>query len=200
GGRGHDPLGVRDALRALFDRGAAPPHFESAKGLAHSQNRTMDEKLNQDFPIDWEEDHYVTRREFFKFMTLASGGLAVGSAALAAWASVPRGEIRFERTPVASTKDIAVGGSLQFSYPRASDLCILLQPEPGKFVAYSRRCTHLSCPVEYQPDQDRLYCPCHNGAFAINDGHVLQGPPPRPLPQILLEISEGRIFALGVKA
>lgn len=158
----------------------------------------MDKSLKEDFPVDWEEDHYVSRREFFKFMTLASGGLAVGSVALAAWAQVPRERRSFDRALVATSKDVPVGGSLQFSYPRPSDLCILMQPEAGNFVAYSRRCTHLSCPVEYQADQNRLYCPCHNGAFSLEDGHVLQGPPPRPLPRIELQIVGDRIFATGV--
>jgi len=158
----------------------------------------MDKKLEQDFPIDWEEDQYVSRREFFKFMTLASGGLALGSTALAAWAAIPRNERQFDRAMIASTTDVPVGGSLQFSYPRPNDLCILMQPKPGDFVAYSRRCTHLSCPVEYQPDHRRLYCPCHNGAFALDDGHVLQGPPPRPLPRIELDVVGGQIFATGV--
>jgi nitrite reductase/ring-hydroxylating ferredoxin subunit len=159
----------------------------------------MEQKLRDDFPIDWEEDQYVTRREFFKFLTLSSGGLAVGSAALAVWASMPRGERQFERALVASATDVPVGGFLQFTYPRKTDLCILMQPEPGKFVAFSRRCTHLSCPVEYQPNQQRLYCPCHNGAFSLEDGRVLQGPPPRALPSIQLDVVGDQIFATGVK-
>jgi Rieske Fe-S protein len=159
----------------------------------------MEEKLTQDFPIDWEEDHYVSRREFFKFVTLASGGLAVGSVALAAWSKMRRGEIQFEEARVAGVGDVPVGGSLQFSYPRPHDLCVVVQPEAGKFVAYSRRCTHLSCPVEVQADKHRLYCPCHNGAFSLEDGRVLQGPPPRALPQIVLEIRGNEIFATGVK-
>ena len=159
----------------------------------------MEEQVMQDFPIDWEEDQYVSRREFFKFLNLASGGLALGSAALAAWSKVPRGTIKFDEALLASAKDIPVGGFLEFSYPRPVDLCVLIHTEPGKFVAYSRRCTHLSCPVEVQTDQNRLYCPCHNGAFSMFDGHVLQGPPPRPLPQIIIELRGDLIFAKGVK-
>ena len=30
------------------------------------------------------------------------------------------------------------------------------------------------------------------------DGSVLHGPPPRPLPRILLEIRDGAIYAVGV--
>ena len=158
----------------------------------------MEERLIQDFPVDWEEDHYVSRREFFKFMTLASGGLAIGSGALVVWSKTRR-EIKFEEALVANVSDVPVGGSLQFSYPRPSDLCVLIQTEPGSFVAYSRRCTHLSCPVEVQVDKSRLYCPCHNGAFNLADGKVLQGPPPRPLPRIEIEVRGDQIYALGVR-
>lgn len=158
----------------------------------------MEEKLRQDFPIDWEEDQYVSRREFFKFMTLASGGLALGSAGLAAWAKT-RHRIEFEPARVARTAEVPVGGSIQFAYPRPTDICVLIQPTPGTFIAFSRRCTHLSCPVEVQLDQKRLYCPCHNGAFSIDDGHVLQGPPPRALPRIDLEVRGDEIFATGVR-
>ncbi|HZH97753.1 MAG TPA: Rieske (2Fe-2S) protein [Fimbriimonadaceae bacterium] len=158
----------------------------------------IENKLREDFPVDWEDDNYVSRREFFKFMTLASGGLALGSTALAAWTRVGRTERKFDQVLVAKTSDVPLGKSVQFMYPRPHDLCILAQPEPGQFVAYSRRCTHLSCPVEYQPEKDRLYCPCHNGAFKISDGTVLQGPPPRPLPKIELEVVGDEIYAVGV--
>lgn len=159
----------------------------------------MEEKLNQDFPVDWDEDHYVSRREFFKFMTLASGGLAVGSAALAAWSRMPRDERAFEPVAIAKVDDVGPGQSLAFSYPRPHDLAILVHTKQGEFRAYSRRCTHLSCPVEWEPAKDRLYCPCHNGAFSVQDGSVLQGPPPRPLPEIMVEIRGDDIVAIGVK-
>ncbi|MBW7927291.1 MAG: Rieske 2Fe-2S domain-containing protein [Fimbriimonadaceae bacterium] len=159
----------------------------------------MNERLRQDFPIDWEEDHYVSRREFFKFMTLASGGLAAGSVGMAAWAAIPKGERTFEAVRLTSADSIAIGGSLAFRYPRQQDICLLIRREDGSFVAFSQRCTHLSCPVEYQSDKDRLYCPCHNGAFSAKDGSVLQGPPPHPLPQILLEVREGDVYAVGVR-
>src|SRR5688572_17508651 len=148
----------------------------------------MDTRVQSDFPIDWEEDHYVSRREFFKFMTLASGGLAVGSVAIAAWSKLPKSEIHFEAAAVAKIADLKPGKALAFSYPRPSDLCLLVQKPDGEYVAYSRRCTHLSCPVDYQAEQNRLFCPCHNGAFSVEDGRVLQGPPPHPLPQVMVEV------------
>lgn len=160
----------------------------------------MDESLSQDFPIDWEEDGFVSRREFFKFMTLASGGLALGSVGLATWSKVSREARSFEPKRIVRLSDVVPGSSLAFTYPRESDLCILVRRPDGSIAAFSRRCTHLSCPVDYQPDRDRLYCPCHNGAFSAVDGKVLQGPPPHPLPRIVIEDRDGELWAVGVKA
>ena len=160
----------------------------------------MDTRVQQDFPIDWEEDHYVSRREFFKFLTLASGGLAVGSAGLAVWSKIPRGERHFDPATVAKVSDLHPGKALAFSYPRPQDLCILVQKPDGSYAGFSRRCTHLSRPVDYQPEHNRLFCPCHNGAFSIEDGQVLQGPPPHPLPGIIVEVRGDEIWAVGVRA
>lgn len=159
----------------------------------------MDERLREDFPIDWEDDGYVSRREFFKFMTVASGGLALGSLGLAGWSRARREAIVFEPQRIARLDTLAPGTSLGFSYPRASDICLLVRRPDGTIAAFSRRCTHLSCPVDYQPEKDRLYCPCHNGAFSAMDGKVLQGPPPHPLPQIVVEERDGELWAVGVR-
>ncbi|MEQ1822172.1 MAG: Rieske (2Fe-2S) protein [Fimbriimonadaceae bacterium] len=159
----------------------------------------MDKQLKADFPIDWEDDGYVSRREFFKFMTVASGGLAVGSVALAAWSQTTRGVKVHEPKRIVALSEIAVGKSMAFNYPGDSDICILVRHLDGSFNAFSRRCTHLSCPVDYQPDKDRLYCPCHNGAFSAVDGKVLQGPPPHPLRQIVVEERDGDLWAVGIR-
>jgi Rieske Fe-S protein len=162
----------------------------------------MTDKLREDFPIDWEDDHFVTRREFFKFMTLASGGIAVGTTALAAYAALPKSERRFEPAFVCRRDQVRPGESLAFGYPRSSDLCILVRRQDGEYAAFSRRCTHLSCPVVFESKGtvERLYCPCHNGAFSVQDGSVLQGPPPHPLNTVVLETRGDEIWAVGVKA
>lgn len=160
----------------------------------------MSKKLSDDFPIEWEDDHFVTRREFFRFLTLASGGIAFGTAALAAYATLPKDERKFDPAKICDVDDVKPGASLAFSYPRPSDLCILVRKKDGEFVAYNRRCTHLSCPVDYKvkDDKEMLYCPCHNGAFSLEDGSVLQGPPPHPIPRIQLEQRGTDLWALGV--
>lgn len=160
----------------------------------------MDPKLKQDFPIDWEEDGYVSRREFFKFMTAASGGLAAATIGMAVWSQYSRRNlVAFEAKRIASQSELAAAGSILFRYPRESDLCILIQRPNGSAVAFSQRCTHLSCPVVYAQAKDQLLCPCHNGAFSAADGRVLFGPPPHGLPEVVIEERDGDLWAVGVR-
>lgn len=160
----------------------------------------MNPKLNEDFPINWEDDHFVTRREFFKFLTMASGGITVGTVALAAYTQLSKTERSFEPAMICKVDDLKPGSALAFSYPRPGDLGILVRKRDGEFVAFTRRCTHLSCPVEYEVHDgtELLYCPCHNGAFSLEDGKVLQGPPPHPIPRIKVETRNDEIWALGI--
>jgi len=158
----------------------------------------MDNKVQQDFPIDWVEDNVVSRREFMKFLTVASGGLAAASGVIVLWSHAARKSRYFEPKLLGKIDDIPMASSMLFEFPRAGDLCILIRRANGECVAYSQRCTHLSCPVQYQPQHDRLYCPCHNGAFAVKDGRVLQGPPQRPLPRIVCEVRGDELWAVAV--
>jgi Rieske Fe-S protein len=61
---------------------------------------------------------------------------------------------------------------------------ILIHLNDGSWRAYEQKCTHLSCAVFYQPQADKIQCPCHNGWFDARTGSVLQGPPPRPLKRL----------------
>jgi Rieske Fe-S protein len=99
---------------------------------------------------------------------------------------------------IARTDEIPVGGTKIFQYPTDVAPCILVRTAESNYVAYSRICTHNSCPVFYRPDENGFECRCHGGLFSIADGSVLAGPPPRPLPRIRLEIRGDQILATGV--
>lgn len=159
----------------------------------------MDQRLKQEFPVDWDDDHFVTRREFFKFITLASGGIAFGTSAIALYSALPKSERSFDPARICSLEEIKPGSSKPFNYPRPSDLCLLVRKQNGELVAYNRRCTHLSCPVDYKVHDEKevLYCPCHNGVFSLEDGSVLMGPPPHAIPRIKIEERDGEIWAVG---
>jgi Rieske Fe-S protein len=155
----------------------------------------------EDFPIRWEDDHYVTRRELTKFLTLGSALLACANVGLAVAARTRRdGPYPVKRICTAST--LPAGESLFFRYPTDEDPCILVRTAGGSLVAFSQVCTHLSCAVVYRKEDGRLFCPCHNGVFECRDGTAgaqpLEGPPERPLPRILVEVRDGNVFATGV--
>jgi ubiquinol-cytochrome c reductase iron-sulfur subunit len=61
---------------------------------------------------------------------------------------------------------------------------------PQGYVAYSKLCTHLGCPVGlYEQQLQLLVCPCHQSMFDVTNGAMPNfGPAPRPLPQLPLYI------------
>jgi Rieske Fe-S protein len=101
--------------------------------------------------------------------------------------------------PVEGAASLAVGGVKLFHYPGEHDPCILVRLAEDHFVAYSQKCTHLSCAVYYAREEHRLECPCHEGYFSVEDGSVLQGPPPRPLPRVVLERRGAEVVAVGLQ-
>jgi Rieske Fe-S protein len=151
----------------------------------------------EEVPIRASEERYVTRRQFAKFLVLTSLGMFVGNL----WILV---RSWWRREPVVPMREIArasgvpVGGVKIFFYPTAHDACLLLRLGEDDFVAYSQKCTHLSCAVYYAAAAGRLECPCHEGHFDVRDGRVLQGPPPRPLPRVRLERRGDALIATGL--
>ena len=154
-------------------------------------------KWRRDFPISWGADNYVTRREFTKFLVLVSGATAVGNGYFVF--QKQRRQAAAPLREIARVDELQPGQVKLFRYPTEDDTALLIRLSTGEYAAYKQRCTHLSCPVHFAAQRNRLECPCHNGAFDAATGAVLEGPPPRPLPRILLRITEGRIFAEGVK-
>jgi cytochrome b6-f complex iron-sulfur subunit len=61
-----------------------------------------------------------------------------------------------------------------------TDRVIVLKTKDGKLAAFSAKCTHEGCTVQFVPADALIWCACHNGKFSL-DGRVLSGPPPRPL-------------------
>ncbi len=143
------------------------------------------------------DERYVNRRQFAKFLVLTSAGMFVGNVwiLVRSWLA---GKTAYPVKPVALASEIPVGGSRLFTYPGPNDPCILIRPSEGEFAAYSQKCTHLSCAVYYAPAKGRFECPCHLGYFSAKDGRVLQGPPQRPLPRIVLRRQGDRLIAVGI--
>ncbi len=155
-------------------------------------------KWRTDFPIEWEGDHYVTRREMVKFLTLGSLILAAANWVMALVGKTLKRE-SYSGQVIGSASELDQKGSLLFRYPTDKDPCIAVRTPEGKLVAYSQVCTHLSCAVVYSKDQNQLLCPCHRGSFNVEQGVPTGGPPTRRLPKVAIEQRGDQLYATSVE-
>lgn len=160
---------------------------------------TAQPAFRRDFPIDWPVDQYVGRRDFAKFLVLTSGAFVAGQAWIAAQDLVRKNRAAFPRTKIAELRDVPIGSARVFRYPSAEDRCLLIRTDDKTLLAYSQACTHLSCAVVPRVAEGVLHCPCHEGYFDLKTGRNIAGPPPRPLPRIVLAIEGDDVYAIGVE-
>jgi len=154
-----------------------------------------------DFPYERNNEAQVTRREFCNFLGLTSAALFLGAGGFAAKAALDAREApAFPAARIDGAETLASNSALNFHWPTEQDSAILVRMSDGAYHAYGQKCTHLSCPVYYARDHQRLECPCHEGAFDAATGNVLYGPPPRALDVIQLEIHDGKVWAVARKA
>jgi thiosulfate dehydrogenase [quinone] large subunit len=91
--------------------------------------------------------------------------------------------------------DVALGGARGFTDPFQGDIpAYVVHPKQGDFLAFSAVCTHAGCTVMFVESVVQFQCPCHGSIFSALTGDVIQGPAPRPLPAIGLELSGGDLY------
>jgi Rieske Fe-S protein len=161
----------------------------------------MDEQpqWRKDFPIETGQDEYVSRRDFTKYLVLVSLAFVIGQFWIIVlnWNRRRRGELPL--TEVARIDELSTGQTKLFQYPKQHEPCVLVRMNDSQFVAYSQKCTHLSCPVIPKPELGKLNCPCHEGSFDLASGQPIAGPPRRPLIKVNLRFQNGRIYAAGLE-
>ena len=159
---------------------------------------TQDNKTpvwKSDFPIKQDDTTRISRRKFAKILCLASGGLALGTGAIAVKSLFGSKEKMKGEHLVCKVSKILVGEMYSFSIGEKNETpYILIHLAEDKWRCFEQKCTHLSCSVLYRSDLKRIQCPCHHGVFDPDSGEVLQGPPPRPLPQLSVVIRDGNIY------
>lgn len=74
----------------------------------------------------------------------------------------------------------ATGGAAAWPPPLPAKGVYVWRPAADRVVVFSRACTDLGCPVNYDTGSECYFCPCHGGIFN-KDGQRMAGPPQRPL-------------------
>ncbi len=80
---------------------------------------------------------------------------------------------------VTEVERVAVGASIRYRGPSGETINIARQGRGGgaaDFIALSSTCPHLGCQVRWEGQNNRFFCPCHNGVFDPS-GVAIGGPP-----------------------
>ena len=154
-------------------------------------------KWRADFPFTADGEDEVTRREFARYLVLASAAFAAASVGTAVLTSV-RPFDRGGAQPILPSRALPAGGVHLFRYPTDNDPAIIVRLAGGGLRAFSQKCTHLGCVVTWQGATEQMLCPCHDGVFDARSGLPVAGPPQRPLGSIAVEErADGMVWAIG---
>lgn len=138
--------------------------------------------------------------------TLTRRGLVVALAAAYGTFAAFLGRFLFPSRPtakswlyVAPLSRMAPGDSVVYKTPSGATVNIARQgaePAVESFVALSSTCPHLGCQVHWEGQNDRFFCPCHNGVFSP-DGTGIGGPPGdagQSLPRYALKVDSDLLY------
>lgn len=147
----------------------------------------------------------LDRRTFLGRLTVALGAAFTGAIGVPLGGAAVGPALRREAPPdisLGSLDSFAVGlprmvsfgvtkedGYLRTTAARA----VWVYRTADDLIVYNARCTHLGCLVGNQPGAATFVCPCHGGVFALADGHVEDGPPPRPLDRLASRVVNGQL-------
>jgi len=152
----------------------------------------MSRELQSDAP-------QINRRSFCGQALITSAGVVLMTKTVPAGAaSTDQNLAVYPPQKIEGANRLMPGAFLYFNYPKPADPAILVRGKDGEFMAFSRKCAHLGCTVEFEPTRQCLTCPCHRGTYDSRTGYVVYGPPPRPLDQIILQVrAGGEVWAVG---
>jgi len=156
------------------------------------------------------EETQMSRRSFLGLATWGIGGAITLGLGIPAIAYIVGPALQKAQTQnwirIGSKNKVALGEPTLFKTKierktgwivNEEEISIYVLTENGRdFIAMSNICTHLGCRVRWIDEQQRFFCPCHNGVFD-KDGTVISGPPPRPLSQYEVKIENNDLFILG---
>lgn len=147
---------------------------------------------------DVNESSHTTRRAFCTDLLLTSTGLMLVAPSVTKAISRQDSMVAYPPRKIENAETLTPGSCLYFNYPTRNDPAVLLRSSEGEYRAYSRRCSHAGCSVDFVPARRCLSCPCHQGTFDARLGYVMFGPPRRPLDEIVLQVrAGGNVWAVG---
>ncbi len=154
--------------------------------------------------MDPSQNKEIDRRSFLTLgsSTLALAGLAASYGTFVAYSArflYPAKDRLKAWMYLARAADIKKGDSIAYKAPTGETILVAKQGEGNSeinFIALGSTCPHLGCQVHWEKNNDRFFCPCHNGVFNPK-GVAVSGPPAdanQSLPKYPLKIESGNLF------
>jgi nitrite reductase/ring-hydroxylating ferredoxin subunit len=146
------------------------------------------------------------RRRFLSSAATATmvGGLVASYGTLAVMAGrflYPASPTREGWMFLAHADRLKTGDSFLYRAPSGQTVAVARVGSDGSaddFLALSSVCPHLGCQVHWEGQNDRFFCPCHNGTFD-RAGKATGGPPAaagQSLLRFRLKIEKGLLYIL----
>jgi len=140
----------------------------------------------------------IDRRSFCERALITSAGVVLMTKGLSASPAINQNLAVYPPQKIEGAERLLPGSFLYFNYPRRENPAVLMRGKDGEFIAFSRKCAHRGCAIEFDSTRQCLACPCHRGTYDARTGYVIYGPPPRPLDQIILQVrAGGDVWAIG---
>jgi cytochrome b6-f complex iron-sulfur subunit len=150
--------------------------------------------------MDWQKEHTAGRRDFLSLLLRLWSMFAVvpvGNVILRFIAPLKNNDFARESLRVGGVADILQNSAKIVRFNK--DPVIVVRTEQGQFKAFSARCTHLGCIVQFKTDDGppHFACNCHQSQFDIN-GNNFAGPAPRPLTALKVSVVDSSIIVTKV--
>jgi thiosulfate dehydrogenase [quinone] large subunit len=98
-------------------------------------------------------------------------------------------------TRIGPAHDVPVGGVASFRDPSTGNPSLVVQPNPGDFLAFDAVCPHAGCTVQFDSTSKIFVCPCHGSEFNGDTGAVEVGPAQSGLTRLTIaEGSDGDLY------
>ena len=156
---------------------------------------------------DYEHEGGLSRRGFVTGVVSLIGGVIaaiIGIPAIGYLISPGlRKRVTDEWVPIGKLEDIPLDIPVLATFTRTSQAgwernatsygVYVIRKSDGSFDVFSNTCTHLSCRVSWDDENEAFICPCHDGRFA-KDGSIISGPQPRALDRFEFKIEDDTLL------